>query len=212
MLGKELLLKLLTPSSGCFAATFSPWEKVTRPCLTAGIKPQHCRVVALHGVDVRPLAVRLLVGAAEGHVLRVGEAVRVVECGEEPLRRLSLRLEPTHPDLAGGLGFLEQATMAFLSVQVAVGAVLGGRLVMDLRRGVSTLGEVKQEVLAFGLVTIEALFSGTPVLGTRRGALPELITPEVGALSDKMDEIIALAETIHTRDPLACRATFPSKG
>jgi glycosyltransferase involved in cell wall biosynthesis len=58
----------------------------------------------------------------------------------------------------------------------------------------------------FGLVTIEAMFSGTPVLGTRRGALPELITPEVGALSVTMDEMIAAAETIHTRDPLACRA------
>jgi len=58
----------------------------------------------------------------------------------------------------------------------------------------------------FGLVTIEAFFSGTPVLGTRRGALPELITPEVGALSNTMEEMIAAAETIHTRDPMACRA------
>jgi glycosyltransferase involved in cell wall biosynthesis len=58
----------------------------------------------------------------------------------------------------------------------------------------------------FGLVTIEALLSGTPVLGTRRGALPELITPDVGALCDTMEEMIAAAETIHTRDPAACRA------
>jgi glycosyltransferase involved in cell wall biosynthesis len=58
----------------------------------------------------------------------------------------------------------------------------------------------------FGLVTIEALFSGTPVLGTRRGALPELITPDVGAVCTTMDEMIAAAETIHTRDPGACRA------
>jgi glycosyl transferase family 1 len=58
----------------------------------------------------------------------------------------------------------------------------------------------------FGLVTIEALFSGTPVLGTRRGALPELITPEVGALCDTMEEMIAAAGAIHTRDPEACRA------
>ena len=58
----------------------------------------------------------------------------------------------------------------------------------------------------FGLVTIEAFLSGTPVLGTRRGALPELITPEVGALRDTMDEMIAAADTIHTRAPEACRA------
>ncbi len=58
----------------------------------------------------------------------------------------------------------------------------------------------------FGLTTIEALFSGTPVLGTRRGALPEVIAPDVGALCDTLEEMIAAAETIHTRSPEACRA------
>src|SRR5689334_23626759 len=58
----------------------------------------------------------------------------------------------------------------------------------------------------FGLVTVEALLSGTPVLGTRRGALPELISHEVGALCDTMEEMVAAAETIHQRDPAACRA------
>ena len=58
----------------------------------------------------------------------------------------------------------------------------------------------------FGLVTIEALLSGTPVLGTHRGALPELITPDVGTLCDTVDEMIAAAESIHTRSPAACRA------
>src|SRR2546422_7346228 len=58
----------------------------------------------------------------------------------------------------------------------------------------------------FGLVTIEALLSGTPVLGTRRGALPELITPQVGALCGTVEEMIAAAATIHSRSPDACRA------
>jgi len=58
----------------------------------------------------------------------------------------------------------------------------------------------------FGLVTVEALLSGTPVLGTRRGALPELVTPEVGALCDTMEEIMTAAEQIHTRNPATCRA------
>ncbi len=57
----------------------------------------------------------------------------------------------------------------------------------------------------FGLTTIEALFSGTPVLATRRGALPEVISSQVGALCDTLDEMIAAAETIHRRDPVACR-------
>jgi len=58
----------------------------------------------------------------------------------------------------------------------------------------------------FGLTTIEALFSGTPVLGTRRGALPEVLIPEVGALCDTLDDMIAASYTIHSRSPAACRA------
>ena len=58
----------------------------------------------------------------------------------------------------------------------------------------------------FGLPTIEALFSGTPVLGTKRGALPEILTPEVGAVCGTLDEMIAAAAQIGTRDPRACRA------
>jgi glycosyltransferase involved in cell wall biosynthesis len=58
----------------------------------------------------------------------------------------------------------------------------------------------------FGLTTIEALFSGTPVLGTRRGALPEVLTSEVGALCDTLDEMVAASRSIGTRAPAACRA------
>lgn len=58
----------------------------------------------------------------------------------------------------------------------------------------------------FGLTLIEALFSGTPVVGTRRGALPEIVTPAVGALGDTLDELIAASRTIETRSAEACRA------
>lgn len=57
----------------------------------------------------------------------------------------------------------------------------------------------------FGLPTIEALFSGTPVVGTRRGALPEIVTPAVGVLRDTLDELIQAAEKVATLDPRACR-------
>src|SRR5437879_10535526 len=99
-----------------------------------------------------------------------------------------------------------------------------GRWRPSFRRTVRYVGEVdgarKRDLFAgarclwmpalwdepFGLTLIEALFSGTPVLGTRRGALPEVIAPNVGALCDSLDEMIAAAETIHTRHPEACRA------
>jgi len=58
----------------------------------------------------------------------------------------------------------------------------------------------------FGLTLIEALFSGTPVLGTHRGALPEIITPDVGALCDNLDDLIEASRTIATRSSEACRA------
>ena len=41
----------------------------------------------------------------------------------------------------------------------------------------------------FGRVIVEALSKGTPVVGSKRGSLPELITPEVGVLSDDLKEI-----------------------
>lgn len=58
----------------------------------------------------------------------------------------------------------------------------------------------------FGLPTIESLFSGTPVLGTKRGALPEILTPDVGALASSLEEMIKASEAIGTRAPEACRA------
>ncbi|MGH7700975.1 MAG: glycosyltransferase [Gemmatimonadales bacterium] len=58
----------------------------------------------------------------------------------------------------------------------------------------------------FGLPIIEALFSGTPVLGTPRGALPELVIDDVGALCDSLEAMIAAAAAIDTRSPEACRA------
>jgi glycosyltransferase involved in cell wall biosynthesis len=57
----------------------------------------------------------------------------------------------------------------------------------------------------FGLTLVEAMMSGTPVLGTRRGALPEVISDEVGALGDTLDELVALRPSIGHRDPHACR-------
>jgi glycosyltransferase involved in cell wall biosynthesis len=63
----------------------------------------------------------------------------------------------------------------------------------------------------FGLTPIEAMASGTPVLGTRRGALPEIVTAESGALGDSLEELVALRPAIERIDPDACRARVVEK-
>ncbi len=58
----------------------------------------------------------------------------------------------------------------------------------------------------FGLTLVEAMMSGTPVLGTTRGALPEVVTPDVGLLADTLDQLVELRGRIDRVDPDACRS------
>ncbi len=60
------------------------------------------------------------------------------------------------------------------------------------RASVSALTSVNE---AFGLVLIESFASGTPVVGTRSGALPELIEDSVGGLFD-IDDVVGCAKQI----------------
>jgi glycosyltransferase involved in cell wall biosynthesis len=86
-----------------------------------------------------------------------------------------------------------------------VGAVNGERKV-DLLASAACLWMPALWDEPFGLTLVEAMMSGTPVLGTRRGALPEVVTDDVGALGDTLEELIELRSTIERRDPGECRA------
>lgn len=57
----------------------------------------------------------------------------------------------------------------------------------------------------FGLVVIEALASGTPVLASRRGSMPELVSGDVGVLCETEDEFVEALGRVDAFDPAACR-------
>jgi glycosyltransferase involved in cell wall biosynthesis len=85
-----------------------------------------------------------------------------------------------------------------------VGAV-NGLEKAELLAGAACLWMPAQWDEPFGLTLVEAMMSGTPVLGTRRGALPEIVSKETGALADTLDELVELRTTIEQLHPEACR-------
>jgi glycosyltransferase involved in cell wall biosynthesis len=80
-------------------------------------------------------------------------------------------------------------------------------------------GEAKRELLAsalallfpidwpepFGLVMIEAMACGTPVIARPFGSVPEVVAPGTGLLGDTTDELVAAVHRVHMIDRAACR-------
>jgi glycosyltransferase involved in cell wall biosynthesis len=61
----------------------------------------------------------------------------------------------------------------------------------------------------FGLVMVEALACGTPVLALRRGSVPEIIEDGVtGLVVDGVDQAMAAAPRLRDLSRAACRASF----
>lgn len=111
--------------------------------------------------------------------------------------------------IAGGNRPLIPRIRALLNpLQEWVGPVAGTKKADLLAQAKALVFPVKWQE-PFGLVAIEALMSGTPVIGSNLGSLPELITPEVGALlsldqKDSWVEVLGCNELPWS--PETCRA------
>jgi glycosyltransferase involved in cell wall biosynthesis len=74
-----------------------------------------------------------------------------------------------------------------------------------LGRAVAFLMPIEWEE-PFGIVMAEALACGTPVIGTRRGAVPEVVDDGVtGFICDTTEEMAAAVEQLNDIDRTACR-------
>lgn len=64
----------------------------------------------------------------------------------------------------------------------------------------------------FGLVVIEALACGTPVIAFRRGSVPEIIQDGInGCIVDTVDEMVRAVNKITSISPLRCRKSVEEK-
>ena len=56
----------------------------------------------------------------------------------------------------------------------------------------------------FGLAITESLYFGAPVFGTPHGSLPELVTPDVGFLTERQDEMVSHIVNDYHYSPKVC--------
>jgi glycosyltransferase involved in cell wall biosynthesis len=148
--------------------------------------------------------------AKDGHFLFIASDVSVAEAkglrtAIAVVERLGARLLVAM-DLGGG-----RLPRAFRSPNAEYIGFVDGARKAEVIAGARALLFPVQIAEAFGLVAAEAMMSGTPVIGSRNGSLPELIAPGTGFVCDALDDYVAAAERVHEIAPEACRARAMSE-
>ncbi len=127
-------------------------------------------------------------------------AIDVAITADVPLKIAGKRREP--PEIE----YFEQFVRPHLSDQIEyLGEVTHGEKVELLQDARATLFPIDWEE-PFGLVMIESMACGTPVVATRRGSVPEVIEHgRSGVIVDDYREMVAALEQADELDPLECR-------
>lgn len=150
-------------------------------------------------VDAFPLAERdrrgvLFLGKLRRSKKGAGKALRIARAAGE------------HLYLAGRPSWkLPASRLPFWPGVTALGAVHGAAKLRALQQARCLLVPIEWDE-PFGLTVIEALATGTPVVASARGAMPELITHgEQGFLCRDEHAMIDALRAIGTISPAACR-------
>jgi hypothetical protein len=128
--------------------------------------------------------------------------------------RIKLMLEPTHPDLAGGLGALKFTQGAFTVVFIAFGAMLSASIAEEILHTDLALVEVRPFVIGFivaciTLTNLPLLFFAPKLVEARRtgrrayGALGHKLTRAFDEHWTDKDEAGVGDDLLHAIDPSA---------
>lgn len=162
--------------------------------------------VAYNGIDPSPYRV---VAQKDDYLLWIGRfhyykgpdlAIRVAE---KVGMRLLLAAPPPPQDQ---VGFFEAHVRPHLRGRIEwIGGVEGEEKHRLFEQAHCTLCPIRWEE-PFGLVMIESMAAGTPVIAFGRGAAPEIISDgQTGFLVADVDAMARAVHQVHTIDPAACR-------
>lgn len=159
-----------------------------------------------HGIDTQTLPVG---NGAGGYFLFLGRmvpekgpqyAIEVArELGVPLLLAAKMRETAEHE-------YFHEVIEPMLTDSIRYVGEVGGQEKLDLlQNAVGLLNPIRWDE-PFGLVMIEALASGTPVISFREGAAPEIVEHDVnGFICEDIDDMISAASRIATIDRATCR-------
>jgi glycosyltransferase involved in cell wall biosynthesis len=159
-------------------------------------------VFVYNGIDPAEYGVPILdntrdyfhfLGKAAWRVKNVRGAIRIA-------RKADVRLA-----VLGGYRFnLNMGFRFTLDRNVSFHGMVGGAQKNRLLNGSRGLIFPVQWHEPFGLAVVESLYFGCPVVATPFGALPELVPPEVGVLSDRFDELVDAVRHVEGLSRVRC--------
>ena len=162
--------------------------------------------VAYNGIDPSPYRV---VAQKDDYLLWIGRfhyykgPDLAIQVAQKEGMRLLLAAPPPPQDQ---VGFFEAHVRPRLRGRIEwIGGVEGEEKYRLFERALCTLFPIRWEE-PFGLVMIESMAAGTPVIAFGRGAAPEIISDgQTGFVVGDVNSMARAVHQVHTIDPAACR-------
>ncbi|WP_299457142.1 glycosyltransferase [uncultured Microscilla sp.] len=141
----------------------------------------------------------IALNASRQHLLFLGQDRK-----EKNLKGCQYIANKTGETLVAGGAEKKKPLLSFQKDNTIYKGMVGGEDKLELLRHSKALLFPVLWDEPFGLAMIESLYFGAPVFGTCYGSLPEIITKEVGFLSNSKDELVAAVQNLQDFNAQTC--------